>query len=89
MVGAIIGLLPLVIAEIVFPPAFDMTAYKDRVDYEFRDPIYALMFAFKNKPTSEVISALAKAGENDDSDLPNEADEPELPDPYTSRPSDW
>ena len=44
----IISILPLVAWEIFFPPAFDITAYKESVDYEFRDRDYAHDFAELN-----------------------------------------
>ncbi|KAA5538019.1 hypothetical protein FYK55_27770 [Roseiconus nitratireducens] len=44
----LICLTPYIFWEIVFPPAIDITAYKNSVDYEFRDPEYAFEFADLN-----------------------------------------
>ena len=45
---AMICILPQIVWEIVFPPAFDFTAFKKSVDYEFRDVDYAAEFAALN-----------------------------------------
>ena len=44
----LVALLPLFILSILRPPAFDMTAYGDSVDYEFRRAEYASSFAQLN-----------------------------------------
>jgi hypothetical protein len=41
---ALACMLPWFAWEIVFPPPFDLTAYSDTVDYEFRDQEYAAEF---------------------------------------------
>lgn len=50
---ALVCLLPWYLWEIFFPPPFDMTAYADSVDYEFRDAEYAEEFALLNKAAGE------------------------------------
>lgn len=42
-------LFPWALWQIFFPPPFDMTAYADSVDYQFRDAEYAEEFAVLNK----------------------------------------
>lgn len=44
MIAVLICLLPFFIWEILFPPAFEITANKDSVDFEFRDENYADQF---------------------------------------------
>ena len=41
-------LLPQIVYEIFFPDAFDVTAKRDSIDYEFRDPDLAQEFAELN-----------------------------------------
>lgn len=53
LVITLVCLLPVVLWETVFPRAFDMTAFTDTVDYEFRDAAYAEEFALLNQPTVE------------------------------------
>jgi hypothetical protein len=50
---ALLCLLPVVLWETFFPRPFDMTAFTDTVDYEFRDAAYAQEFALLNEPTAE------------------------------------
>jgi hypothetical protein len=45
---AIVCLLPQIILAIFFPRPFDVTSYKDSVDYEFADAEYAYDFAEAN-----------------------------------------
>ena len=45
---ALVCVLPWILWESAFPPAFDMTAYTNTVDYEFRDAAYADEFASLN-----------------------------------------
>ena len=40
---------PYFLWEVIFPPAIDITALKDRVDYEFADENYAHDFAGLNE----------------------------------------
>ena len=40
---------PYFLWEVIFPPAIDITALKDRVDYEFADENYAYDFAGLNE----------------------------------------
>ena len=40
---------PYFLWEVIFPPAIDITALKDRVDYEFADENYAYDFAELNE----------------------------------------
>ena len=40
---------PILILQVFFPPPFDITAYKDSVDYEFRDEELAFEFAELNE----------------------------------------
>lgn len=54
VMGVVLGcLLPLLVWETFFPRPFDMTAFSDTVDYEFRDPDYAIEFAALNQPAAE------------------------------------
>ncbi|MCC9658827.1 hypothetical protein [Rhodopirellula halodulae] len=48
MILTIVCLAPYFLWETIWPPAIDITAYKDSVDYEFRDMDYALDFAALN-----------------------------------------
>lgn len=45
---AILCLLPQIIFEIVFPKPFDVTAFSDNVNYEFRSRRYAVDFSLQN-----------------------------------------
>lgn len=45
---ACLVLLPYFVWEALFPPPFDITAYSDRIEYEFKDPVYAAEFAELN-----------------------------------------
>lgn len=45
---AVACLLPLILLEVFHPPAADLTAYADTVDYEFADRGYAEEFAALN-----------------------------------------
>ena len=49
MIGAILCLLPQIAFEVFFPPAFDVTAFADSVDYEFRNEDAAYEFAALNQ----------------------------------------
>ncbi|MCE9561291.1 MAG: hypothetical protein K8U57_04485 [Planctomycetes bacterium] len=49
----LVCLLPVFLWEIFFPRPFDMTAFSDEVDYEFRDADYAAEFATLNQPPAE------------------------------------
>lgn len=54
MLGIVLAcLLPVILWETWFPRPFDMTAFTDTVDYEFRDPDYAAEFAAMNQPIDE------------------------------------
>lgn len=54
-VGLIIACIsPLAFWEVLFPPVFDVTAKGDTVDYEFRDPAYAVEFANLNGRAARV-----------------------------------
>jgi hypothetical protein len=54
MLGVVlVCLLPVFLWEMFFPRPFDMTAFSDTVDYEFRDPDYAAEFAALNPPSAE------------------------------------
>lgn len=44
----IVCLSPYFLWEIIYPPAIDITAFKDSVDYEFRDADFAYEFAELN-----------------------------------------
>lgn len=46
---ALVCVAPAVVWQIFFPPPVDLTAYSKTVDYEFRDPQYALEFAVLNR----------------------------------------
>jgi hypothetical protein len=46
---ALLAFLPLLVWEHVFPPALDMTAYSETVDYDFRDAAYAEEFQKLNR----------------------------------------
>jgi len=45
----LVCLAPYFLWEVLFPPSIDITAYPDKVDYEFRDPEYAYEFAALNE----------------------------------------
>src|SRR5262245_30355543 len=45
---ALVVMLPYCIWEVLNPLPFDITAYGQSVDYEFRDPLYAAEFAEEN-----------------------------------------
>lgn len=50
LTGAVLVLLtPLMVWELLNPRPFDLTAYAETVDYEFRDPAYAAEFAALNR----------------------------------------
>ena len=49
MILILVCLAPYFFWEILWPPAIDITAYKDSVDYEFRDFNYAMEFAELNE----------------------------------------
>lgn len=54
MLGVVlVCLLPVLLWQTLFPCPFDMTAYSDTVDYQFRDPDYAAEFAVLNQPPAE------------------------------------
>jgi len=40
---------PFFLWETLFPPAIELTAYSDTVDYEFRDESYAFAFGVLNE----------------------------------------
>lgn len=44
----LVAALPLLLLSVLYPPAFDMTAYGDSIDYEFRHAEYASSFAQLN-----------------------------------------
>jgi len=46
--GAILALSPWILIEVLWPPAFDTTVFKDSVDYEFADEDYAEEFEALN-----------------------------------------
>jgi len=46
---AVVACIPLFVWEMVFPPALDLTAYSETVDYEFRDAEYAAEFRALNR----------------------------------------
>jgi len=50
---ALVCLLPVILWETFFPRPFDMTAFSDTMDYEFRDSAYAEEFAALNDLTAE------------------------------------
>jgi hypothetical protein len=58
---ALVCLLPVILWETFFPRPFEMTAFSDTVDYEFRDSGYAKEFAALNEPTVE-NSSQAESG---------------------------
>ena len=45
---SLVCLAPYILWEIFFPPAIDITAYSESIDYEFRDSDYAFDFAELN-----------------------------------------
>lgn len=51
---AIVCLLPFILFEIFFAPAFQITAYSGSVDYEFADWDYAYDFALLNRDAAWV-----------------------------------
>jgi hypothetical protein len=52
--SAFLCLLPLFAFQVYFPQAFDITAYGDNVDYEFRNAWYALEFASLNTDAGKI-----------------------------------
>jgi len=50
----LICLSPLFLWETFFPPSIDITAYKDSVDYEFKNESYACEFASLNLRTKQI-----------------------------------
>lgn len=52
IVGAIIllALIPYFLVEILNPPTINATARGKKLDYEFADPDYAILFAALNRP---------------------------------------
>lgn len=46
--AVIVCLTPYLAWEAFFPPSMELTAYADEIDYEFRDPGYALQFMMLN-----------------------------------------
>ena len=49
LISLLICLSPYFLWEVFFPPAIELTAYTDSVDYEFRDEAYAMKFAELNR----------------------------------------
>ncbi len=66
----LVGLTPYLVWELFFPPPFDLTAYTDTVDYEFKDPGYALEFINRNR---ENLLAMCDAAD-DEHESPAEID---------------
>lgn len=52
MLIALVCCLPFLLWEALFPPPFDITCFKNTVDYEFRDPAYAAEFESLNRVAS-------------------------------------
>ncbi len=48
LLGAMICCLPVIIWEALHPRTFDVTVRHGKIDYEFRDKVYAAMFACAN-----------------------------------------
>ncbi len=61
---ALLCLLPVVLWETFFPRPFDMTAFTNTVDYEFRDAAYAEEFAMLNQPPVEASEEAEGAARN-------------------------
>lgn len=55
MIGVLLCLSPFFLWEVLFPPAFEMTAFTDSVDYEFRDANYAEQFMELNFTDEELF----------------------------------
>lgn len=49
LAASLICLSPFIFGEIIFPPPFELTAYSNSVDYEFRDETYAIRFQLLNQ----------------------------------------
>ena len=54
VVLAFVSVLPLVIFEVIFPHAIDITVDSDHVEYEFRDRVLAYEFAGLNEDAGSV-----------------------------------
>lgn len=51
---ALLAVAPQVIAEMFFPPAFDIVPFDESIDYEFRDREYAIHFVACNADAASV-----------------------------------
>lgn len=49
MISSLVCLSPFFLWEVLFPPAIELTAYSETVDYEFRDETYAVEFGLLNQ----------------------------------------
>lgn len=47
----LLSLIPYLLVEILHPPRIDATARGKKLDYEFADPDYAILFSSLNRPT--------------------------------------
>ena len=47
--GALLALVPWILVEVLWPPVFDITVFRDTVDYEFADADYADEFEAMNR----------------------------------------
>ena len=54
MIFGVVCLIPYCLVEAFFPKPFDITAFRDSVDYEFRDKVMAYEFAQLNEDAAWV-----------------------------------
>ncbi len=60
-IAAVIILLPVIVAEMLNPPRFDIAVGKYYVTFEFADKVYAAAFAKKNdelRRYNEIVAEL-------------------------------
>ncbi len=62
MIALLVCMSPFFVWETFFPPAFEMTAFSDTVDYEFRDEDYAIQFQLLNRFDLDVNESDDTAG---------------------------
>jgi hypothetical protein len=53
IVATLIGLIPWIVWQMIFPAAVDITAYDDSIEYDFRDADYAAEFSVLNETNAD------------------------------------
>ena len=71
MISLLVCLSPFFLWETLFPPAFELTAYSDTVDYEFRNETYAVHFGLLNRFDWDSDPEQNAEDENDGNRFPN------------------